>query len=157
MFNAATKIAVGDGKMALFWSDRWLSDHVPAKIAPDIYKILARKNRTVRDALMDDKWISDPKAKLDVHHDPQLTSLAELIDKVQLNNSKNDIFWRVGKRDEYSASSVYMMNFMGAKKTDYKSLVWKGWAPANCKFFIWTLLLDSILTTDKTAIATVGK
>jgi hypothetical protein len=34
-------------------------------------------------------------------------------------------------------------------KTDYKSLVWKGWAPANCKFFIWTLLLDSILTADK--------
>jgi hypothetical protein len=63
---------------------------------------------------MDDKWISDLKAKLDVHHEPQLTRLAELIDTVQLNNSKDDIFWRVGKRDEYSASSVYMMNFMGA-------------------------------------------
>jgi hypothetical protein len=29
-----------------------------------------------------------------------------------------------------------MMNLMGAKKTDFVSVVWKGWAPANYKFFI---------------------
>jgi hypothetical protein len=149
LLNAATKIILGDGKTARFWSDRWLADQVPAEIAPDIFKISARKKRTVRDALVDNKWIIDLKAKLDVQHEPQLTMLAELIDRVQLTDTSDDIFWRFAKRDEYAASSAYMMNFMGAIKTDFKSLVWKGWAPAKCKLFIWTLLLDSVLTADK--------
>jgi hypothetical protein len=95
LFNAATKIIVGDGKTVRFWSDRWLADQVPAEIAPDIFKISARKNRTVRDALVDNKWIIDLKAKLDVQHEPKLTMLAELIDKIQLTDTSDDIFWRL--------------------------------------------------------------
>jgi hypothetical protein len=55
-------------------------DQVPTDIAADIYKILARKNRAVRDALADDKWIKDLKAKLDVQHEPQLSLLAHMIE-----------------------------------------------------------------------------
>jgi hypothetical protein len=101
---------------------------------PDIYKIPARKNRTVWDVLADDKWIKDLKANLDVQHEPQLTLLAQMIDTVQLNETRDDIFLRFGKRDEYSAQPVYMMNFMDAMPTDYRGTIWKGWAPANASF-----------------------
>jgi hypothetical protein len=32
--------------------------------------------------------------------------------------------------------------------TNFKKTVWTGWAPARCKFFIWTLMLNKVLTAD---------
>jgi hypothetical protein len=86
--------------------------------------------------LADDKWIKDLKAKLDVQHEPQLTLFAQLIDGVQLNETKDDIFWRFGKQDDYSVKSAYMLNFLAVLPTNFRGAIWKGWAPAECKFFI---------------------
>jgi hypothetical protein len=68
LFAAATKISLGDGAKATFWTDRWLFDLIPAEIAPDIFKISVRKNRTVKDALANEKWMIDLRHHLDVQH-----------------------------------------------------------------------------------------
>jgi hypothetical protein len=84
-----------------------------------------------------------------VQHEPQLTLFAQLINGVQLNETKHDIFWRFGKQYDYSTKSSYMTNILAALPTDFQGAIWKGWAPAKCKFFIWTMLLDSVLTAYK--------
>lgn len=87
LFSAATKITIGDGKTATFWTDRWLTDQSPCSIAPDIFKISIRKNRTVSDALQNNKWLQDLRFHLSIEHLPQLLSLAELLKQVNLTDA----------------------------------------------------------------------
>ncbi|KAM0847321.1 hypothetical protein ACQ4PT_055094 [Festuca glaucescens] len=149
LFAAATKITLGDGSKAMFWSDRWLDDQVPAEVALDIFKISTRKNRTVNEALENEKWLLDLRHHLDIEHLPQLFRLAQLLESVQLTDEPDDIAWKFGGKEVYTTRSAYMLQFLGAVGTDFKRLIWKGWAPARCKFFIWTLMLDRVLTADK--------
>jgi hypothetical protein len=149
LFAAATTITLGDGSKAMFWSDRWLMGQIPAEIAPDLFKISTMKNRTVKEALENEKWLLDLRLHLDTEHLPQLFSLAQLIESVQLTDEPDHIAWKFGGNQTYSAKSAYMLQFLGAVGTDFKKLIWRGWAPARCKFFIWTLMLDRVLTADK--------
>jgi hypothetical protein len=149
LFAAATQITLGDGSKAVFWTDRWFRDQIPAEIAPEIYSISIRKNRTVKEALENERWLLDLRHHLDVQHLPQLFRLAHLIDSIHLTDEPDDITWRFGAKPYYSARSAYRLQFLGAVATDFKKIIWKGWAPARCKFFIWTLLLERILTADK--------
>ncbi|KAK1616134.1 hypothetical protein QYE76_021651 [Lolium multiflorum] len=119
------------------------------QIAPELYKISIRKNRTVKEALENKRWLLDLRHHLDVQHLPQLFRLAHLIDSVHLTQQPDDITWRFGAKPYYSAGSAYRLQFLGAVGTDFKKIIWKGWAPARCKFFIWTLMLERILTADK--------
>jgi hypothetical protein len=51
LFAAATEISIGDGSIANFWHDRWLMGVSPREIAPSLFSIASRKNRTVKDAI----------------------------------------------------------------------------------------------------------
>jgi hypothetical protein len=44
LFTAATKITIGNGQTARFWTDRWLYGAAPQDLAPDLFKISIRKN-----------------------------------------------------------------------------------------------------------------
>jgi len=59
LFNTATKVMLGNRKKVSFWSSSWLGGHAPAALYPALYKHSKRKNRTVSDALTDNKWIRD--------------------------------------------------------------------------------------------------
>lgn len=43
--------------------------------APGLYSIVARKNRTVREALSENKWIADLRRKITEHHVVDFVSL----------------------------------------------------------------------------------
>jgi hypothetical protein len=109
LFAAATRITIGNGERATFWTDRWLFDQIPADIAPDIFKISIRKNRTVKEALSNEKWLIDLRHHLDVHHLPQLLKLAELVERVQLTDEPDDIIWRFGNKTFYTSRSAYTL------------------------------------------------
>jgi hypothetical protein len=72
----ATEITLGDGRKANFWHDRWLNGECPKVIAPSLFKIAARKNRTVNEALSNETWLSDLAMGLTEHMTPELTRLA---------------------------------------------------------------------------------
>lgn len=59
LFAAATRVQVNNGENASFWNSSWLSGTPPAMIFPLLYKHNRRKNRTVREAIIDDQWIRD--------------------------------------------------------------------------------------------------
>jgi hypothetical protein len=148
LFSAATKITIGNGKTATFWTDRWLKDQAPCSIAPDIFKISVRKSRTVHEALQNNKWLQDLRFQLSIDHLPQLLFLAQLLEEVTLSNERDEISWRFDTKGSYTAGSAYKIQFLGATNTNFKKVVWSGWAPARCKFFIWTLMLNKVLTAD---------
>ncbi|WVZ99055.1 hypothetical protein U9M48_044409 [Paspalum notatum var. saurae] len=55
LFTAATTIHIGNGSKIKFWTNAWL----PLEVAPSIFKISRRKNRTLREALFGNAWIRD--------------------------------------------------------------------------------------------------
>lgn len=59
LFNAATKVIVHNGRKASFWNSSWLDGRTPASVFPGLYKHSRRKNRSVRDALMGQRWVRD--------------------------------------------------------------------------------------------------
>ena len=61
LFHAATKVTIGDGTRASFWSSSWLDGTSPKLLAPKIFEASKRKNRVVGDALIEQRWIADIK------------------------------------------------------------------------------------------------
>jgi hypothetical protein len=79
----------------------------------------------------------------------ELTRLAALLDEVDLNDELQDtIKWRFDTSGEYTASSAYLLQFEGSTTSSIAPLLWKGWAPGKCRFFLWTAELNKILTAD---------
>lgn len=67
LFRASTTILLGNGGKANFWKDNWPSPTSLKELALGLYPIAARKNRTVREAMYEGKWIDDPRRKINVH------------------------------------------------------------------------------------------
>jgi|UPI0001A88E2F hypothetical protein len=59
LFNAATIVTIKNGKKASFWHSSWIEGKAPASLYPRLYAHSKRKNRTVREALLGEKWIRD--------------------------------------------------------------------------------------------------
>ena len=57
LFNAATKIIIGNKTKALFWHSAWLDGICPKDLAPTIFALSRKKNRTVQQAV--DVWVQD--------------------------------------------------------------------------------------------------
>ena len=91
LFNAATRVTVGNGLKASFWGSSWL-DGLPAKvIAPDLLRASKRKNRKVHDALTDFRWIMDlDVSNFTVNHISQFVQLWDLIQEITLTPDAED-------------------------------------------------------------------
>jgi len=154
LFNAATKITLGDGVKALFWHSAWLDGASPKDIAPAIFSASKRKNKTVQQALQGNSWVQDINI-LAINTVQQLTQFVALWDRLQhvhLNlNTSDHIEWTLNTNGDYSTKSAYMVQFHGTINTELDTLVWKSWAPAKCKFFVWLAVQDRLWTADRLA------
>ncbi|KAE8803655.1 hypothetical protein D1007_20501 [Hordeum vulgare] len=114
IFAMATEIKIGDGRATNFWQDCWVEGDCPKTIAPSLFKIAARKNRSVWDALKDEKWLQDLSMGLldDMLH--ELSQLASRLDRVLLQEGQPDVIsWRFSRDRAYSARSAYRLQFEG--------------------------------------------
>jgi hypothetical protein len=67
---------------------------------------------------------------------------------IDLDDTREDtITWTLENSGEYSAKSAYEV---GQITSNYPVLIWKIWAPAKCKFFVWLLLCGSKLAAEMT-------
>jgi hypothetical protein len=60
-------IEVGDGINTKFWKDKWLYGKRIKDLTPSLYNIIPKRiinSRTVYEAIIDRKWISDIKGPL---------------------------------------------------------------------------------------------
>jgi hypothetical protein len=57
LFNASTKVTIGDGKKARFWHSNWLDGEAPRHLAAHLFELVKRKNRSVKLELQNNSWI----------------------------------------------------------------------------------------------------
>ena len=57
LFNASTRVTIGDGNGARFWHHSWLEGEAPRYLAPNLFKLVRRKNRMVHQELNNGNWI----------------------------------------------------------------------------------------------------
>jgi hypothetical protein len=67
LFNAATKVLLGDGQSTSFWQSSWMEGQSLAMLYPALFNHSKRKNRSVKEALTDNKWIDDVDYSLTEH------------------------------------------------------------------------------------------
>ena len=153
LFAAATSFSIGDGKRLSFWHDGWLQGQCPCDLAPSLYEISKRKQRTLHEALQNKNWMRD----LNLHH--RSFSARHLLEYVQLwratqslvlhTNTEDTATWKFTPTGEYSSQSAYKAQFIGSIKTNLKDLIWKTWALPKCKFFSWLAIQNRIWISDR--------
>jgi hypothetical protein len=109
LFNVATRVTIGDGSKASFWSSSWLDDTAAKILAPLIFKASRRKNRTVYDALEGQNWVADINVdSFTAEHLEQYVRLWDILSVVQLSPGTSDsIIWTMSPNGCYSTSSAY--------------------------------------------------
>jgi len=94
LFAAATTITIGDGRKTKFWDSAWMQGRRPRDVAPSLFEISKRKNRTLHEALHANTWIRD----IDLQH-PSF-SARHLAEFVQVWTETRQIHLRSGVQDE---------------------------------------------------------
>ncbi|XP_066333273.1 uncharacterized protein [Miscanthus floridulus] len=114
LFNAATRVDLGNGKRASFWCSRWLQGDAPATLFPALFQHSKRKNRTVKDALTDSKWVRD------VDHNMSAQIIGEFVDlwvRIQdtqlLPAQEHRITWLRTSDGQYTAKLTAPGSFSG--------------------------------------------
>jgi hypothetical protein len=155
LFSVAMQTELGDGKNTLFWSDRWLHGQKITDIAPRLVAVAPRKRinkRTVYEALMTRQWISDIPGALTVGIIAEFLHLWDVLLTVQLQPDISDNhFWRLAAQGKHSAKAAYEYFFLGAAGFAPYQKIWKTWAPAKCRFFLWLVAHKKCWTADRLA------
>ena len=153
MFTASIYVEVGNGRKALFWMDRWLQGQSILDIASCLSNAVganAKKQRTVAQALQNDRWIKDISEALTVPVLLQYLHIWDLTRGVQLDESQCDrVCWMWTLDRVFSTSSAYASFFIGQHPIEGAKVLHKTQAPAKCKFFVWLVLHDRCWTTDR--------
>ncbi|KAF8693517.1 hypothetical protein HU200_038915 [Digitaria exilis] len=153
MFQNSMDIQLGDGALALFWTDRWHGASSPCIAATDLCKLIklaTAKTRTVAQALANRTWISDIKGRLTIPALEQFIYLWHATNQCHLSPGMEDTFrWRWTSSGTYSARSAYRQFFVGATRMAAAQPLWKAWAPLKVKFTIWLAVHERLWTTDR--------
>lgn len=151
-FSAATSVTVGNGRTARFWICSWLQAGTLQLLFLALYKHSRRKNRTIADALRDDRWI------LDLAHGQtdqivcDCVALARLLRSASLNlntDTSDEIRWNLEASGCYTASSAYRAQFQANHTSAFTQIIWKTWAPGKLKVFYWLILLNRPWCNDR--------
>lgn len=147
LFNAATKIILGNGRKASFWNSRWLQNGVLSDLFPSLYKHSRRKNRTVAEALTLNTWVRDVDHSLTQSLIAEFLALWEMLEDIHLHEEREDrIVWRFTSDGQYTARSAYNAQFEDLTRCAPAELTWTAKAPPKCRFFCWLMLRNRIWT-----------
>ena len=115
MFQESIYFELGDGNMALFWSDRWLQGQSLLDVAPCLCNAVdtrVRKRRTVAHALQNNCWISDISGALTVQVLIEYLRVWDLTHDIHLLTGHRDkLCWKWTAEKIFSTSSAYSAFF----------------------------------------------
>ena len=139
------QVVLGNGNKAKLWSSRWLDGQAPATLHPALFKHSKRKNRTVSDALADDKWIRDVDYSRTERVVEEFISLWTCLQGITVQPTHEDkITWLHTADGQYTARSAYKIQFLGMASSMTAEITWKTKAPPKCRFFTWLMLQNRI-------------
>jgi hypothetical protein len=145
LFKACTKITIGNGRTAKFWTDRWLHDSAPSEVAPLVFALARRKNLTVAQAVANGYWLRGISRISNEDELHQFLQLWVLIDQVQLTESADEIVWLPSTTGQYSTKSAYEMQFVGRIKEPHLARIWKAKNRGQAQVFPLAITKESKL------------
>lgn len=116
LFTAATRVSVRDRRKASFWLSSWIDGQSLALLFPCLYQHSRRKHRSVREAVLNEKWIEDIAHDLNADILRELFLLLQLIQSMQLDltsEHEDQITWTLESSGNYSTRSTYEIQFSG--------------------------------------------
>lgn len=139
LFQAATRVKLGNGNNALFWEDRWFEGFRIVEIASSIYERIPKKTRTTRtvpSALCNNLWCLDIGPSLNDRKLQEYLHLWPRIMQVRLDEAEADaIYWGWEPDRNFLARSAYTTRFA---RLEHAIMVdWKSWAPLTYRVFSW--------------------
>jgi hypothetical protein len=152
LFNATTRVTIGDGKRAVFWHSTWTGSSPLCLQFPDIYKMSRRKNKTVALAVRNNSWVTDLGNRLLPHQLQEFIQLWRLVRHASssLEDDRPDsIRWILTADGCYSTKSAYNVQFVGRQRSLAPAMIWKVWAPAPCKMLLWLIHQDRVWCADR--------
>ena len=153
-FGVAIISKVGNGRNALFWTDRWLHGQSLAQLVPNLYGSVpnrARK-RTVFEAMTELRWVRDIRGATTVAVLAEYFRLWDILSEVVLQPDVDDSHvWQFSASDSYSTKSAYEGFFNGAVQFRPWERIWKSWAAGKCKFFMWLVAHNRCWMADRLA------
>ncbi|KAM0911282.1 hypothetical protein ACQ4PT_013589 [Festuca glaucescens] len=155
VFDSLVNITVGDGCRALFWRDRWIDGRAAEDFAPGLLLTVstrARNMRTVAQALVDNRWLSDIPGTLATRGAREVIALWVAVNNIQRNVNTPDVFkWPWTSSGQYSAKSTYTMLMHGNERAQLGDAIWRSKATPKSKLFIWLAAQRRIWTSDRRA------
>jgi hypothetical protein len=123
---------MGDGANTPFWEANWLNGTPPMTLAPNLYKQVRYKFRTVKKEFNNMNWLKNlvqinTKTLLD-----EFILLFIALNDVVLNEEKYSIAWRWTRTGEYSTAYAYKIQFLGSFPMFKVSSIWKAKTEAKC-------------------------
>ena len=80
----------------------------------------------------------------------EFVQLWKIVQHVNLRlHIQDEISWKFNESGQFSTSSAYHAQFIGAINTNLNAIIWSAWAPPNCKFFSRLAVQDRIWTADR--------
>jgi len=118
LFAAATRVKVCNGRKASFWLSSWVDGQAPAIMCPLLYSHNKRKNRSVREALVGDVWISNIAYDLTPELLHEYFKLWRSIETDDINlaclaEEEYQIIWTLERLGKYTVRSAYLIQFEG--------------------------------------------
>lgn len=103
----------------------------------------AFNGRTVRQALDEDAWLQDFGRGISVPTIWEFLRLWDVIQQIQLRQETP------ARSVTYTSKSAYRRFFMGSTIFEPHKRLWKTWAPARTKFFLWLAIQNRCWTSDR--------
>ena len=125
LFNASTIVTIGNGAKAQFWHNSWLDGEAPRNLAPHLFELVRRKNRSVQQELQSNKWIRSLQGKITTATQvEEFVSLWLRIQNIHLQPHMQDsIAWKWTPDGVYSTQSAYRIQFQGSFRQFWPELI----------------------------------
>ena len=96
LFNSSTKVTIGDGAKARFWHSSWLNGEAPKYLAPHLFDLVRRKNKSVQQELRNYSWVRSLRGRItSAFQVEEFVSLWIRLQNIQLTPGVRDsIVWR---------------------------------------------------------------
>ncbi|GJM95726.1 hypothetical protein PR202_ga12503 [Eleusine coracana subsp. coracana] len=154
LFDISIVSQVGQGTNVLFWTDKWLFGCSLAELAPSVVAAVplkTKQQRTVAEALLGRQWPTDIQSGLSLVGLYEYFQLWDALLEVDLSEENDQHIWRFDNSGLFSTKSAYRAFHIGATTFEPWRRLWKAWAPAKCKVFLWLAIWNKCWTADRLA------
>ncbi|XP_021979962.1 uncharacterized protein LOC110876090 [Helianthus annuus] len=144
------RVTVGDGALTRFWKDAWLKSEPLAVVYPDLYRLVAEKDASVKDNAIRDgggcrwgwRWLRNSSTSAAWN---QVTSLMGLLNGVQLNSARDTWVWENERGDGFSVKCIRReIDAASGQNSDEMEFKWNSWATAKSNFLLRRALFGKV-------------